>query len=54
MLRFMSLHWSKLSALGILYCVLAAGLGYLTNMQLDAMQDQANALQLTHSLNTLE
>ena len=54
MLRFMSLHWSKLSVLGILYCSLAAGLGYLTNMQLDAMQDQVNALQLTHSLNEFE
>ncbi len=54
MLRFMSLHWSKLSALGVLYCILAAGLGYLTNLQLDAMQEQANALQLTHSLNALD
>ncbi|AXY67951.1 hypothetical protein D3A95_06960 [Thermosynechococcus sichuanensis E542] len=57
MWRFMSLHWPKLSVVGILYCGLAAGLGYLTNLQLDAMHNQAKnqaiSVQLSHSLNDI-
>lgn len=57
MWRFMSLHWPKLSVVGILYCGLAAGLGYLTNLQLDEMHNQAKhqaiPVQLSHRLNDL-
>lgn len=57
MWRFMSLHWPKLSVVCILYCGLAAGLGYLTNLQLDAMHTQAKnqaiSVQLSHSLNDI-
>lgn len=45
MIRFFSHHWPQLSALGVFYCLLAAGLGYLTNAQLDAMQTQVDTLQ---------
>ncbi|RMH65188.1 MAG: hypothetical protein D6676_08020 [Cyanobacteria bacterium J003] len=57
MWRFMSLHWPKLSAVCLLYCGLAAGLGHLTNLQLDAMQGQAQnqlvPLELSYRLNAL-
>lgn len=57
MWRFMSLHWPKLSAVCLLYCGLAAGLGYLTNLQLDAMQNQAQnqlvPVHFSYGLNAL-
>ncbi len=57
MWRLISLHWPKLSAVGLLYCALAAGVGYLTNLQLDEMHNQARhqaiPLHSYYSLNDL-
>lgn len=39
-MRFLTHHWSKLGILALLYVVAFASLGTLTNVQLDAMQNQ--------------
>jgi hypothetical protein len=39
-MRFLTHHWSKLGILALLYVAAFASLGTLTNVQLDAMQNQ--------------
>jgi hypothetical protein len=40
MVRFITQHWSKFGVLGLLYLLAFISLGTLTNVQLDAMQNQ--------------
>uniref|UniRef100_B8HTB9 Uncharacterized protein n=1 Tax=Cyanothece sp. (strain PCC 7425 / ATCC 29141) TaxID=395961 RepID=B8HTB9_CYAP4 len=47
-MRFLTLHWPKISVMVIFYGLIALSISTFTNAQLDAMQHQVNGPQFVN------